>query len=269
MALVAAPSSWGVQKPPVGSQVRTGHPLTQGLAGAWLLDHAAFDVTGRSPGIGSPSNATFVPQGAVATTAAGYLPLRSTKLVGGEVNLTLMSFGVMTGTGPSGGRASYSERGSSGNDILKLGFTSGGGTGCELTYRNDGGTLSQLRGNKAINDGRMHQIVGRKVGTALTVWVDGILDNSATFGSASDAFTDATVEARALGDKGDNTVSWNAGAVSAIYVWRRALTDNEIRWLAQEPYAFITAPAPYRQHFTDAAAAPPPASRTSDFFAVF
>lgn len=256
---------WGQVRPPVGSRIISGHSLAQDLVGAWLFDRAVYDLTGRNLLFGALTSATYDQRGIYATANGGRGVLRASKLLSGETNLTMMAWAWCTGT-PAAGRVAYCERGSGGNDILKIGQRQTN-AGAEFTWRNNGGTLKQIFGSRTINDGMVHQITGRQRSTTdMHLFVDGFQEGSAVPGTLS--FTDADIETWVAGDKGDSSAIWSAsGSVLQIYAWRRALSDEEIRWLSREPYAFIQPPAPYRRLFLAAAAAPPP--DTSKFFAVF
>jgi len=169
--------------------------------------------------------------------------IHNANIVGGLTNLTIWGYGATPSSGPS---AFYCERAGSGSDILKLGADT---TNKVLfTYRNDAGTLTQLLGASAFFDasGTPHQIAATKQGTALSVYLDGKLDGTATFGSGSDAFTNANVAHLGTDPSGE---SWTGGSLIACAVWNRALSAAELKWLRAEPYAFIAPPSPRGMRF--------------------
>lgn len=136
----------------------------------------------------------------------------------------------------AGGKAIYSERASTGNDIYKIGVATVTGAGTvEFTYRNDAGTLLQQRiPASTLNDGKVHVAVGRKLGTSHSAWYDG-QPSTGTFGSASTAFTNSNISCRIASDAADLTADWN-GEILLVAGWSRALSDEEIKFVSQNPW---------------------------------
>ena len=94
-----------------------------------------------------------------------------------------------------GGLAAIGERGSSGNDIIKITF-------CEQTQtdnssgvviRNSAGTLNRINGTKVINDGRTHTVVASKFSaTLMELWIDGVSQGTLTNSYPGSGFTGST-----------------------------------------------------------------------------
>jgi len=132
-------------------------------------------------------------------------------------------------------RCIFSERGTAGSAIYKIELTPNDTLSGRFTYRNDAGTLlSQFVSCPDFNDGRTVAISATKNGTAHRVGVNGAY-SSGTFGSASSAFTEATL-ARQLGaDAGDSTVPWH-GPVDFVAGWARALSEAEVNAVSRNPW---------------------------------
>lgn len=249
-------------KPPFGAQLNTAHRLAFGLVGAWLFNERSgvyvLDATGRQrPGLLTSASRSANRAGVGlnwAKTAGQKAVLRSIgPIIGGRTNWTI----IATGSFPSGdsttnGRAFYSERGSSGNDILKLDSqtsSTGGGNCWNLTYRNDGGTLLQMAGTGfAAADGVYRPVAIIKQGTSFKIAVHGLVTDSATFGSSSDAFTDASVECWAAADKGDSGSLFN-GFMGHLFLYDRALPIEQVAQMAAEPYEMFVVPSRTRFFF--------------------
>ena len=155
-----------------------------------------------------------------------YVQASNTKIITG-MNWTIAVW--INTTSPnrhSGGDALYCERAPSGNDIVKLdSLDATSPNSVFVTLRNDGGTLLQVRSTKIINDGIWHFIVGTKQGTAIKLYVDGILENSNTW-SGTDTYTNG-IQSRVGGDAGDSS-SHFLGKEDNVILYNHALTNDEI-----------------------------------------
>ncbi len=245
---------WGNAYPPAGVALAVGHPLTAGLVGGWF-----FTIGGgkQVPNIvAAPSYATLdanvtrgmsigTPAAIWTTGTSGIVATQSGPLLGGRPNWSIVARMYLPTIGGSG-RAIYCERAASGNDILKLDYQGNNGDQLDLTYRNDSGTLIQLA-SANIHDGRPHDVAGTKRGTDCRIYIDGFQVNQGTFGSSSDAFTDAGLASRIGADAGDSNAYW-LGSIYYVLVYNRTLSQVEIQEIGAEPYA-IFAPPVWRRYF--------------------
>jgi hypothetical protein len=163
--------------------------------------------------------------------STAYVLLKSGTILAGLTNFTISGWVSTTSTGPI-----YSERAASGNDILKLEVDAGVGHIGELSlvYRDDAGTLNQVRSGKIINDGAMHHVVVTKSGTAISFYVDNISQTGGTL-TATNTFTNASMETRVGADKGDSSVWWN-GTIDDVSIYNAALSSGNVGNLYNHTY---------------------------------
>jgi len=251
MSALLLPRTWGGAALPAGPALNSGHPLAAGLVGGWFLGTGGGSLVPNLAG--APTYATSdanvtrgmsmgAPSGIWTTGTSGIVTARSGPLLGGQVNWSIVARIFFPTTGGSG-RAIYCERAASGNDILKLDYQGLSGAALDLTYRNDAGTLIQLAGGN-IHDGAPHQVAGTKRGTDCRIYVDGVQVNQGTFGSGSDAFTNAGLVSQIGADAGDTNAFW-LGSIAYVLVYARVLGLSELEWLRAEPTAVIAPPRPF------------------------
>lgn len=170
-------------------------------------------------------------------SASSRVTLSTARTIGGNDTWTASAWVQTTASSSVGGRPVYCERGSAGNDILKIdSLDTTSTTQAILTYRNDAASIVQVRGATAINDGARHHIVITKdAAQNLSLYVDGKLDvGSTTFvGANPNNFTDATVQTWLGADLGGGTGAWD-GLISDVAVYDRDLGVNEVRELFLE-----------------------------------
>lgn len=255
---------WKIQ-PPHEVELDYRNPLTNGLVIAPLFNGSLYDparnaycslagtgvalVDGREGLAYNLANGASTP--AVKVSSSG-------PILGGLTNLSLMAQWIEPTTTRGGGYAVYSERAASGNDILKLEVGDSFNPGSVgITYRNDGGTLLQFEcDNQGLNSsiiqpgntGQLATLCWVKVGTAWTTYfwyqtmgggVTGTLvdtfTSTTTFGSSSDAFTNAGVECWVGNDKAD-TASIMPKSIFWVLGWNRGITMAEARSIYQNPW---------------------------------
>ena len=161
-------------------------------------------------------------------------------------------------------RAIYVERGSSGNDILKIEIRDSSAVSdpscLRVTYRDDGGTLLQYAGDKVIADGSWHSVGAYRRGNSIVLFADGRQTKLSASWGGSDTFTD-TVESRIGGDIADSNASMLSGDyVSEVLLLSRGfpidsyLTDESpqrlvydtsrgLAWQKRRPHPLIFLPA--------------------------
>lgn len=179
--------------------------------------------------------------GLILATGALLGPMQeSTVLSIANTSAGIIAAGGFTADGliGTGGNALYSERAPTGNDIYKLGLVATGGPtlNAEFVYRNDGGNILQQRVNIGSEsaDGRTLAIAAVKSGTAHSVYGNAVR-SVGTFGSASSAFTNASIQRRIGSDVADGTCAWN-GQILLVAGWSRALSADDIAGLRDNPW---------------------------------
>lgn len=232
--------SWGEQKPPVGTQLDRGHPLAQGLIGAWLFNEGG----GRAP-----------------QNAATARPLPTARTVlysprgGGGLNIN--------GTGAFWGPSSLLTEGppytivawhtvrAVGTNQNVVAFSLGGGAPFQGFTIDTTGSLNyydaisgSVAGPTAIVGRRYSQIVAADTTTARRYYVNG-----KPFGTATGSFSGGTDQF--------GVGSWTSGSDAAfvdlhgLYLYRRALSPTEIRALHDAPHQ-IFAPPVWRRYYLPA-----------------
>lgn len=273
MAVLLMPQRPAGQVPAVGVQLARDHPLALGLVRCWLLREGAgvpVDlVHGRRTVVNSgggtwttrqPGRFPASPTLELAGGSQDGYKVQDGPIIGGRLNWTLAGW-CRIDTGPLDAKTIYGERYSAGNAIAKLCVRGSFFTEGELTYRNDAGTLTQLR-TVARHLDVPRFFVGTKRGTALRIYIDGTLENSATFGSSSDAFSSSAVSVIGYDDNVANT-SWD-GHLGPIYVYDRALSPAEVLWLYHEPWAMLQPLAPAQRYWLPPLQITTPASDITD-----
>src|SRR5438270_1136593 len=113
-----------------------------------------------------------------------------------------------------------------------------------ITYRNDGGTLTQQAGTTNIQGGSLFHCAVTKRGTALKTWVNGVNDGSATFGSTSDAFTDSSIECGIGYDTFTGDSNAFIGQIGYVFLFSRELSKAELQQITQNPWLFLSSASP-------------------------
>lgn len=263
----AVATRYGVIKPPGIPRIDWTNPITAGLAGVWVLGNGPVRnlVTGEM----AVQGGTLTPKPYIAGmesyfqgqdgTASNYYTVRNSKIIGGSLSWSVMAGAVITSGHTCNGTTNngydlYVERGTSGNDIIKLNVCAGGPPylGPGTTYRNDAGTLVQPGYNTVSpNDNGFHIYAATKNGDGgsnnFIPYQDGAVPTgSCQHGctlswSTNDNFTDASVKATIGRDIANTNEGWPDG-ISFVYVWKTALTRTQVVSLSANPYQFLIFP---------------------------
>lgn len=132
----------------------------------------------------------------------------------------------------SGGRAIYSERGTSGNDILKLECLNSywGSSRIGVTLRNDAGTLLQWfpSTQKGIMKGKWYFVAASSIGGYTNLYVNNVSYYQQYTGT--DNFTNAGIQTWLCSDAagGGSTDNHLSGFADAITVHSGALTQSQL-----------------------------------------
>ena len=181
-------------------------------------------------------------------STGNYGLIRSGKIVAGQPNWTIAAWvKLASGFSSFNGSPIYTERASSGLDIAGLYCTASGLGGDRaisafFVIRNDANVLIQgCSGTTAIADGRWHLIVGTKAGTALSMYIDGKLENTATYAGA-DTYTDAGIEGRA-GSDAQSPSDGAFGDYGPLRLYSRAIAAREVRDIYSDTWSGAIDPA--------------------------
>jgi len=235
------------QKPLRGAQINLVHPLARGLVSAWAFNEMGglpFDLIRHQPAISVVTADWATGVGGAGfnfpNTSGNSVRIKSGSLLGGLPAWTVCIYYSTTAGAPG---TLYAERGSSGNDILKLQSYSTGPMRYRYVYRNDAGTLffkDSSAPRPAVNDGLMHMSVMQRDGAVIRGYYDGKLDMSETYAGGTDCgFTNATNQCWIGADPGDSS-NYCDGNIYAVFLYSRALTPEEVSFLAAAPYCMFS-----------------------------
>lgn len=169
--------------------------------GVWHLSNGTTLSVGDSTSLNSSINnsataGTGKIDGAATFADTSYVAASSSPILSGQANWTISAWIKDSATFQGFGRAIYTERAASGNDILKLDSTDNTSTqNAFITYRNSSGTLTQIRGTRVINDNLWHQVVAVLNSGTFTLFVDGTVDVTGAR-NGNDTLTDASKDSR-------------------------------------------------------------------------
>lgn len=243
-------------KPIPGPLRRTGEP---DLVAAWPFTELAgvpADVTGRyDKPVFSSSPPTWQTglYGAellFATTQAVQVTPSGTPILAGLANWTIIAIARTASTSDPNGLALYTERGTTGNDLLKLQradtSTNASLNTFGLIYRDNAGILNRIGSIGVITDDKYHHFAITKAGTAIRLYLDGVFNNSGTL-TAGDTMTDATLRGVIGADPSTSTDGW-VGPIVGVWLYQRALSDADIArhfanpWFVRRPIYLQAAP---------------------------
>lgn len=227
MSLLLLPSPRAVQ-PQGPVEVDWSNPLTRDLEFAEIPSFSPF--TSITNGVFQGGSVIF----SGGSNSSGLRFGTPKRYLGSLQQSTVITIGSTTAT-ISVGKALFSERGTSGNDIYKIELNPDQTLTAAFVYRNDDGSLLQQRVQcVGHNDGRTITVSATKDGTTHRIGINGLY-SSGTFGSGSSAFTDATLVRQLGADAADGPSAWT-GPIDFTAGWARALPDEEIKSIRENPY---------------------------------
>lgn len=219
--------------PPPHAHIDWTHPLAQGLKfcvypGSALKDFVSGAATPMTGGVSILPTSRGIARSGTWDTS-NYVTVRDAPVLGAFNNWTVMACIQTSAAATANGRPFYCERGSSGNDILKLDSNPTAQAGkLGITFRDDAGTLFQQWSSLTIvNDGYVKTLTITRNGSTFQGWIENSKTLNQTSATTSN-FTNASVASRIGSDKGDASAA--AGAASVVWVagWARTLSDAEI-----------------------------------------
>ena len=234
------------QKPPLGCEVDWSHPLRQGMAGWWLFNERSgptvYDISGNG-NHGTLAGPTWQPgpDGAALDFDGtdDYIPVGAAD-GSGSLNVTgdQLSFAVRAWV-----------RGVLNNDVMLAKVP-------DTTWRPGYGIWYSTAGNRwkgfAGSNGYLTSAVFADV--PLSTWVHlcvvyngasitAYRDGRAVTPIAQSGNIGAVAKPLEIGRGASNNYNFN-GLLSDVVVYNRALSADEVAWLAAEPYAGVRGPGP-------------------------
>lgn len=231
MPLIYLPSPWTLQP-----QINNRIAADVAVSGAQLIECVSQRIVTKT---GTVSQKPTDRGLAWSVSSSSYLTLNDGPTLGGKTNLTIFALFRTTGTS-NNGSSIYCERGTSGNAILKIivGRTySSNERGIGFVYRNDGGALRESYQQVSDpTDGKWHTGAIVKRGQSWSIYQDGALVKTDTFGSASDAFTLTGIKTTVGTDVADIAGSSFVGDIPIVLGLGVALSASEIAALHANPW---------------------------------
>ena len=251
-----AGTSWTV-KPPLGTPIDWSHPLARGLVGVWLMNEDSGKILTNladpvSPAIMSSSISRTV-DGISNRGDNANATIHGTPNLYDIGNYTILLRGRPQGSGVND-RSLIRMQNS--NPLVYLGVGTQAGVGgidnkFYLIERDDGGGgLGGGGGNTNINDDTRVIVYGatKKLSTGLwSFYFDGQPDG--TFAGSITSIIHATTPTITLFHSGSSTFR---GDHEYMFIWKRCLSDFEVKQHFLNPYAMFKSPDPW---YTSAVAA--------------
>lgn len=239
------------QKPPLGAQLLTGHPLAQGLKCFFPMSEAAggfaSDLAQSAPSQPFVGGSPWGSNGLVYTGAT-----RQYFLAAAQSTLTSAAY-----LGPLTMAVWCSNANKNTTEINPLCLTYSGNTTPLFQFRLNSGVAGKVdifgRNNAGTgataaslanvwNDGKLHLLAAVWTGATLSLYIDGVFQSSAAF-SGGVQLDRTCVGVRYYGSSfGSNFV----GTISQAAVYNRALTPGEVEQLYDDPYQMVAPPALWR-----------------------
>lgn len=233
------------QKPPLGSQINWGHPLSKGLVGCWLFNEKSgtkvFDLANFKTG--DLSTHVFSGDAISCNGTSGYVDLKTNSRLNQLPKLSYVSLINPTNAGESNLGTIITKTTSSSSAVpkrLRLGFQSTSES--DLTLTMEGGATDLLAASAG---GIFHN----KNNLVVATW-----DGTDEFGvrlysNGKELVVDATASpASIVNDSAHNYYSGGAGTTGSgtfngkiylIYIYNKVLSPSEIQQLYIDPYCFI------------------------------
>ena len=215
-----------------------GHPLAVGLEAFWPLGTSTQDVTKFGRNCSAPTGTVIVaagPRGPCRQFPAGSadLPFAPIGLPSGAQPRTMFAW-VQTSTANTND-ASFVGYGSgatgTGNSCL---IGSGFGGGGKIYFAGYG---ADLTGNTVISDGNLHHVAMSYDGTTARLYADGVFDTSAII-SLNTIATVGYLGSMPWGAPGTAFGSL-IGQLFGAGIANRALSAQQVAWLAAEPFIML------------------------------
>lgn len=243
----ARDNKWGNTKPPVGSQIDWGHPLSQGLVGCWLINERSkrlTNIVNNQLSVSTGAYTSVIIEGLKAVSGGATLVNLGTY---GTKLPSRISFVIsFTTSNITADFPRYLFNKKNGGSFNDFSFYKESSTGNDMSYSYFAGAATHVW--KATDfdmvanqwyQGAVTCIEG--VTTGVEIYKNGrlcsITDSATSAGYYSNTSQVGLFEDN--GGGGDDRYTWR-GNVRYLYYWHnRILTPSEIQQLYVEPYCFI------------------------------
>jgi len=245
-------------KPPVWAVVDPNHSLARGLAGCWLLNEGAGrsvrDVASCRRD-GNLSGNSIWSAGSFGSAiefdgADDWISMGDCLDLGADDISVLAIIKYNIASQPDSWDGIHI------GAVIGKGYLDGAGRGYGLLVETDNRLYWQVRSQEtvfaatsdvALNDGRWHLAVGvcdRDDPTGVRLYIDGVRQDTTSDATALNGIDLSGSRAFAIGSRQDETSGawyWDfAGSVAMACVWKRVLSDGEIRRLRQSPFEMLS-----------------------------
>lgn len=242
-------SSRWVSKPPVGSQINWGHPLSQGLVGAWLMNEGGgkfIDLISLKLNVSQTAitRISSTKGSAIDCGTSGKIAYETT--LGSKWNnlantgVSVVSL-VFTDTFDATSRRIVGKRYSTPTSGWSVGTWNSSGNKYFFEYTastNGSWSVPSIGGWEQVS----WSYKGLLSGVAPVGYVNGKVGALTTTSTGIAPYTDDTAAPVTLVNHGDIDRPFD-GKVVYIYVFSRALSPSEIQSLYESPYQFIKGPS--------------------------
>lgn len=223
-----------LRKPPLGTQINSGHPLAKGLVGCWLMNEGGgnkiYDLSINNA-LGTLQNS---PPWVAGTAFDNYeLSFTSTSSQYVSINklLQLADFTVSLWLTATDFASSYVVLSYSANGQSFIGTLT---SNTVISYRNESTVLRSFT-VPALTAKKLYHLVLTRTGSTNRCYINtvesstGVITDSGTFNLDSIGYTFTP------------SLSWN-GHVNNVLIYNRGLSPSEIRQLYAQPFAFMRQP---------------------------
>jgi hypothetical protein len=237
-------------KPPPGSMLNFGHPLSQGLVGCWLMNEGGGSkvinlATNISSSFANSSGFNFSWKQSLKGMSLETLRANKSYIPVGSINVRFISIvaycpEIEAGNGQDTIIMCKDYNGANVPYCLNIGAVTGATAG--MGFYDGGWRISGL--NTELRGYRDKFVVGTYDGITLKFYINAKLDASANYTATSlPQNTQQTDIGRYASDSANG---WFGGKLSYVYLYSRALTPSEIQSLYEAPYQIIL---PQRRRF--------------------
>lgn len=232
-------------KPLLGRQIDYGHPLAAGLAWiapmlecegtATLEHHGRIEMAVASPLTWSDGAVTY-------TGSSGYIQLSSQSIANPQSRPHTMLCIYRNNAGDTGSRCLVGENQvGAGNNYLQMTLNQSVAGRVRAVGMSGGATRYDVSANLSANDGEWHisAVACDGPGLGVRLYHDGRLVAATTSTGALGNYTGGSIGAW----QGATPSMIHLGQIALAAMWLRSLSEEEMAWLAVEPWA-IYQPAP-------------------------
>ncbi len=244
-------------EPPVAIGSNPGHPLARRLVGCWLFNEGSGRVVHDASGHhrnGDFSGGPFWSHGPFGR-AINFGGSDDWISMGDYLDLGTDDVTVLAIVKYSAAAQPDEWGGVHFGAIAGKGHLDGAGRGYGLSVNNANQIYWQVRNqasnftvpsDNALNDGQYHMAVGvcdRDNATGMRLYIDGLRQAATNNPTSIDGNDLNGSRAFAIGSRQteiDGGWFWDfAGTIAAVYVWKRVLTESEIRQLHRDPFVLF------------------------------